>query len=623
MSLTSSSATQIQITSVVAVLLCCVTVNTGCGPEQEPSASSTVQTDAQDQSTLDACRMRLEGVARRFRPDSLSAINDLTSSVGALNAWLVECAAQELKTLSVSEANLAYLNPAAQRSVSAPRFSVRDVIYVRDSLIVSRLAQAIVERSNSPHDLEFSQVLSLFRWVGNNISLEGTAAAGTSMGFLDTLLTGQGTVRSRVWLLAALLRQLQIDVVILLPNDAREDPEDDSEFLIAACVNDKLVLFDPLTWLPIPSADDDSVQINNPAGADYLATNDRWNLPQVRIVAETSALCPRMLVLQEQLPAKLSAILYEEISGGTSDIRPLIERLVSSAPEIILADRFEWWDWPDQQATAAMALDESQQRTRDQQMKSFEAPYNRDPLDLGTDFNEILSDPSLTSEQREALWQQKWKMEIAKIRELEKERDLKKLFGRPSDYLLKIRLEQVEGSSDRRIIQQLQRIRNACIDDAIRFTVPLSVDHTGQKSIPIPESLQKVNLAATGNSLYWTGLCQMDRSQSGTAVSAFRNYRRQYPDGKWFYPSLMNQALSEMAQGRYDAAFATLSEADHMANPERRRVVLMLERLQAAIERETPSAESIPDADAKVAPSEPPAVDQPSLDSPDSADDAV
>ncbi|MCH2212525.1 MAG: hypothetical protein MK110_14565 [Fuerstiella sp.] len=599
MLLVSPSWIQKNNVPVVAALLCLMTVIAGCGPEPGPSVTSIAPTESRNQSTLDSCRTRLEGAARRLRPDSLVAVNEIASNVSAFNGWLTECALDGLEELQVSEANLAFLDSSAQRSVSAPRFTARDAVYIRDSLIASQLAQAIVERPSSHDGSEVSRILSIFRWVGNNISLEDTAALSSSKGFLDTLLSGRGTVRSRVWILAVLLRQLQTDVVILLPHDTPKGSEDHSEFLIAVCVNDDVLLFDPLTWLPIPSEEDDSIQINEPAGSEYLAANEKWHEPQVRIIAETSAICPRMLILQDQLPVELSAMLYEEIAGGTSEIRPLIDRVISSGPGVFLAEHFARWDWPDQQAIAAIAPDEAQQRTHDQLMKPFEAPYNRPPLELDTDFNDVLSDPTLTAQQRESLWEQKWKMEVEKIRELEKERDVTKLFGRPSSYLLKIRLEQVEGSSDRRIIQQLLRIRNACIDDAIQFTVPRSVDHSGQKSIPIPESLQKVNREAGGNALYWIALCQIDRSQLGTAISSFMSYRRQYPEGKWFYPSLMNQALSEMALERHDAAVVTFSEADHESNPDRKRVGILLKRLRAAIEREKSSAGSVQDASSK------------------------
>jgi tetratricopeptide (TPR) repeat protein len=579
-------------------------MTTGCGSQADRSESDDNAAELEVENTLSSCRTRLDAATQRLRPDSLSAIADLSSSVGALNAWLVECAADELRNMPISEANLAFLQSTAQRVASGPRFTARDATYIRDSLIVSQLAQSIVERSNKRrNDSEVARFVRMFRWVGNNIGLETTGESTGSKSFLDTLMTGRGTVRSRVWLLGVLLRQLQKDVVILLPGNADGDPAEDAEFLIAICLDDRILLFDAQSWMPIPTADDDSVEIDHPAGADYLTAHEAWNHPQIRIIAETPTVSPRMLVLQEQLPVESSAMLYEELAGGASEIRPLIERVVSAAPDVFAADRIALWGWPDQQATAAIAPDEEEQRNHDALMKFFEAPFEREPLNLGADFSDLLNQDGLTPAQRESLWNQRWEMERKKIRELREAGKLGKLFGRPSSRLLKTRLSQVEGSADRRIIQQLQKIRNASIDDAIRYTVPRTVERSGYKSIPFPEAIQTVNRQAAGSALYWIAICQLDRSQPGTAITSFESYRRQYPDDMWFYPSLMNQALAELAQGRRDAAMKTLIEADQESNPDQRHAATLLRRLQEA---EVSAAGTETETETAVGPADPP-----------------
>lgn len=554
----------------------------GCGSESDLSEPVDNAGQATVRNTLESCRARLDGAIDRVRPDTLRAITDVSAGVDALNAWLVECAAEELNTLRISEENLAFLDSTAQRAASGLRFTARDATYVRDSLILAELVQAIVGRSNRDgNDSQVARLVRVFRWVGNNIGLETAGEASAPKSFLDTLLTGRGSMRSRVWLFASLLRQLQRDVVILLPGDQEGEPGSDTAFLIAACLDDRLLLFDPLTWLPVPAAGDDSVRIDQPAGVEHLLADESWSQPQVRIVAEIPTVCPRMLILQDQLPVESSAILYEELAGGTSEIRPLLERVVSAAPDVLDTDNIAWWGWPDEQVTAAIASGEEEQRSHDALMQPFEAPFEREPLQLGTDFSEYLNQDGLTPAQRESLWNQRWEMERQKIRELQESGQLQKLFGRPSSRLLKTRLNQIEGSADQRIIQQLQKIRNACIDDAIRYAVPKIVDPSGYRSIPFPEAIQSVNRQAAGSALYWVGICQMDRGMPGKAIPTFESYRRQYSGGTWHYPSLMNQALAELAQKRPEAALKTLMEANQEANPEQRRAATLLQRLQA------------------------------------------
>ena len=594
MSTVFSSMNRTRGSRAAAALLAVVLIGSGCGTKSDQSGPGDDTDDNSVQVTQDSCRARLDTATRRLNPSSLSAITRLKAAVGALNAWLVDCAADDLREVQASEANLAFLDVTAQRAVLSPRFTARDAACVRDSLIASRLSQSIVTRT-SGHDAETDtdRIIRIFRWVGINIALESAAETGVVKGFLDTLLTGRGSVRSRVWVLAVLLRQLQRDAVILLPADSAGEPEDASEFLISVCLDDRMLLFDPHAWLPVPDANDNSVRVNRPAGAEFLEADERWNSPQILIVAETSNVCPRMLLLQEQLPAESSAILYEELAGGTSEDRPLTERVTAAAVGVFMEENIRWWGWPDQQATAAIARDEQQRRKYDALVKPFEAPFEREPLELGQDFNRALTE-DLTQAQREHLWGQRMQMEYDRIQQLVTNDNLDKLFGRPSGRLLKTRLAQVKGGRDRTIIQQLQKIQNACLDDAIRFAVPKRVDPTGERSIRIPDAILTVNRQATGSSLYWIAICQMDRSKPGTAITGFQSYRRQNPDGAWFYSSLMNQAISELEQGRRKTAAETLMKADHESNPDRRQAAILLQRLQAAMASEAEPTDDLP-----------------------------
>lgn len=577
--------------------LLCLAAVAGCNEPPAPSQDDEAAIADSSRTSQDACRARLDGAISRLNPDRVAAVGRTSGNVGALNAWLVECASEELQDVSASSENLSFLGETAQRAVTSPRFTARDAAYIRDSLVSARLAQAIVGRGNKEGERsDVDRVLDVFRWVGCNISLQGPDEPEVAKTFLDVLLTGRGTLEARVWIFAVLMRQLQRDTVLLMAD--RDDV--DSEALLAVGVDGAMLLFDPQAWFPVPSPDDDSVLVNRPAGTEYFEGKDNWNSTTALIIAETSAVCPRMLVLQEQLPAESSAVLYEEIAGGTSEIRPLVDRLVSAAPHVLDASRIAWWSWPNEQIAAATGADEEQRRKYAELMKPFEAPFERKELELGTDFQEILSRNDISQEQRDSVWATRWEMEYRKIQELQASGDSEKLFGRASSRLLKTRLRQVEGNSDRSIIQQLQKIRNACFDDEIRMRVPPTVDPSGVRSIPIPEAIQEVNLSATGSALYWTAICQLDRKQPGTAITTLKGYRRQNPEGVWFYPSLQNQAKAELSQGRADAAIETLTEADSEENPDRKHAATLLRRLKKQLtppkEEEAASTEPEPES---------------------------
>ena len=99
-------------------------------------------------------------------------------------------------------------------------------------------------------------------------------------------------------------------------------------------------------------------------------------------------------------------------------------------------------------------------------------------------------------------------------------------------------------------------------------------------TIDFPKIIREVNLSSTGDSLYWTAMCQIDRKEFGAAIITLMNYRRQYPDGKWKYPSMMNQAVALLGQKRTEDAKTILAEADVEQNPERWAVRRMLQQLQ-------------------------------------------
>ena len=74
-------------------------------------------------------------------------------------------------------------------------------------------------------------------------------------------------------------------------------------------------------------------------------------------------------------------------------------------------------------------------------------------------------------------------------------------------------------------------------------------------------------------------MCQMSRNDMGAAVATLRNYRRQYPDEKSVFASMLNEAEALLQLGDVTSAAAVLREADTETNPERARVQWLLSRL--------------------------------------------
>jgi hypothetical protein len=118
-------------------------------------------------------------------------------------------------------------------------------------------------------------------------------------------------------------------------------------------------------------------------------------------------------------------------------------------------------------------------------------------------------------------------------------------------------------------------------------------------------------------------MSQVSRNDMGAAVATLRSYRRQYPDEKSFYASLINEAEALITLGDLKSAAVALKEADVDKSPDRTRVQWMLNRLgAAAVPAEAPPAENpaSPEKSSEPTPAEPkpaePAAEKPEADKP-------
>jgi len=131
------------------------------------------------------------------------------------------------------------------------------------------------------------------------------------------------------------------------------------------------------------------------------------------------------------------------------------------------------------------------------------------------------------------------------------------------------------------MIQDLQQIRIASLQEKIELEIPIDEKKAMVVPFKLPETILNVQRSAVGDTLYWTSMSQMSRNDMGAAVATLRNYRRQYPDEKMFYPAMTIEAEALLQLGDAKTAAAVLKEADVEQNPERLRVQWMLARLNS------------------------------------------
>lgn len=570
---------------IVSLLTLCLVSGTLTGCNDPPVPVIDTSNKAKE-SVADECRRKLNSVIDRMQPESMAMQTRKESIAGGLNAWMSTCVSDEDRSLRLSEVNAAMLSPSVQRAASQIRFTESDVNYIRDCLLLSQLTESLWkqadEETGGQGRSDLDRVQHLFRHVNRNVSPLKVGETRLPLGLYEVLLTGRGSVEDRIWIFAEALRQRQIDSVLLKAsapgNPDASSPVDSADLLLLVVLGEKALLFDPVRCTVVPKDGDTSIIVTDPADVTLIAETERWKSATPFVVANPSAFAPRMFLLQQRMEAQNAATMYEELAGGTSEIRPLVQRLSDALGTTWPVGTFKVWDMPEEQIAAAAALNEQQKEEYTQLMRPLDSPFERESINVG----DALDDPSinqeeLTDEQRLQLrimaLEERWSRVGASSDEL---------FGKPSKRLLKARVDQISGFQDVEMIQRLQQIRQASMQTMIQVEVPVDGKRVNRREIPLPDMIRTVQQSALGDTLYWTSMLQLSRNDLGAAISTLRNYRIQYPDGPTAFASMMNEADALISQSNIANAITVLKQADVEQNPEQIRAHWWLTRLEAA-----------------------------------------
>ncbi len=565
----------------------------GCNnaPDSTEAETGTAQKKKGGETQAEKCRRKLAAAIRRLDPERLTMQSDPERSISGLNSWIASCASDQCAALKLSDEAIKMLN-GSPRATGA-RYSGGDALYIRDAIMMRELHKELSSRGNkkdaSAADRDVNRILKAFEWVVRNISIQPVDESRPPLGLFAIAMTGRGTAEDRAWAFAELLRQQQTDAVIVT-TEKEAKPEgsvlDTATWLVAVLQDDTGWLFDMVTGLPVTDSTDFDPINPVPVSLDTLKEHDRWKDSSASVIAQVATFSPRMLVLQDSLAADDAAVLFEELTGGVSEIRPLVERVVAAGGDLWTSEKLSVWPYPEERVIKANSRSEDQQGNYKKTMRFFEAPFERDVFIPESPEEQTSVPEQMSDEERQKFVEQRL-MEVY----VQVSQSTEKLFGKPSFRLLKARTRQVMGSTETRIIQQMQQIRLSSLVQVIPVRVPKEIrELPGNEGMPeviyrnLPDAIVAVNQSATGNSLYWTALSQIDRGEMGMAISTLKNYRKQYPTGKWKYPSLISHATALLAEGRKDEARKLLGEANVDENPEQLRVQRLLKALGDAAE---------------------------------------
>ncbi|MCA9059787.1 MAG: hypothetical protein KDA85_14870, partial [Planctomycetaceae bacterium] len=576
-----------------AVLLGILLFSAGCTEpaEQAESNSNEVPVGTTESSQ---CSDALATAVARALPENFMPHTAPRQIVNGLNSWLSRCGQQELESVKLSEATQQLLSPSALRYVTAARFTVADAVYIRDALLLNALTQSVWERADAASDRKVAtdqeRVSLLFAEVIRTISLMNDDEVRVPIGLYEVLLTGRGTANDRAWAMGEALRQRKIDGILLLTEAApvadNSNPLDSAAGLVAVVLEEGVLLCDPQGGTLVDIAPDQAM--------NQLNQHDRWKDCSVRIIAQPGAFSPRTWILEQNLLADYAAVLFEELAGGTTSVRPLTERISAVTASPNGTRSLQVWDYPEQQVDMSSSLTEEQRRDYTMLLRPFDAPFERDPLKhTSLPLPPGVDPESLSDEEKLAL-----KLETLRLRTESLAESADEMFGRESRRLLTTRVQQLTGASAEQLIPSFQQVAIGSRQESISIEILNEFSQQETRTFPLPELIRQVHQSAVGNALYWTAMSQLAQGNDGIAIAAFRSYRRQFPAGVWTYPSLMHESIALHNQRQIDAAIAALKEADVAENPERVRVQRMLAELAAGntdgASGETPPAETPP-----------------------------
>ncbi|MEX0702614.1 MAG: hypothetical protein WD069_11010 [Planctomycetales bacterium] len=339
-------------------------------------------------ATPDECRSMLDNALAAVQPERLGISSDAAGVTTLLNQWRGECgSAGEGAAASLpDEAGLERLFPGPERDeLLSDRYVPRDAELIRDGLLFRRIAAHAARNANS--DLE--RAVALFDWVSRNVMLLADDDPLPSTTPFHAALFGEGRAEDRAWLVAELLRHLQIDAVVVRP------PGD--YWLVGVPLDGKLHLFDVRLGLPVPSTvEPDGPFVPRPATLDevlangelleQLAAGDEQPYPvdaeglrqaRVELIGTPSLWAPRMERLQAALVGERFVNIHQPLAG-TAEAPGLLERVEAVFGDSLKSEDYGIWPWAMQHGSAAgdsAALAQGARARFEQRLRHFDAPY--------------------------------------------------------------------------------------------------------------------------------------------------------------------------------------------------------------------------------------------------------
>lgn len=570
--------------------------------------------DATD-SAKDRCEALLGSIVDMVQPERLEISASQTLCVETLNNWRGTCGPQ-LAGAPMPPETSKLISTESFQALNAEQYDVRDINHIRDCLIVRKGGDVVTR--NAASDLERS--VRLFYYVTRNVVFESPRLKRISKTPYEIIMLGQGNAEDRAWIYAEMLRQYQIDAVILRPagsgpaprpaaNGAPPDPAANAEktetksaeptapadaappgpaekpWLVGVLIDKQVYLYDMRLGWPVPAASDDGSEafVRRPAtlkdvlendallrkldlsdDRPYPLKSDDLKTLKVEVITDSRYWSPRMRAINSIYPPYegRTVVLYDPVYGSEGE-RGLIARVLDSGAGWT-AEQITVWSFPEDayQAVATRSKEAANQMRL--QWLAFDATRQ-------LSFDAAKMEPVATE---------------------------------PTHLQLKTRTSHVTGDLADSIKSYLtvqiseypdslplpRDVYDALLADARTKGIP-------QQRVPrafrVPEDIWYMHGRAAQDATFWIALAQYEQGDFKSSIDTCLNFLRKYQDkGLWSAAAASLIAMSQAEQRSYALSVQSMNQAAKVLpedHPQRYGWELLSARWRAAREREEQS----------------------------------
>lgn len=549
----------------LSALLSLVLLWSGCAPSAVTKKPEKSKAETADQQAGSRVHRNLQNALEGLRPEKFGIVSGSEQAVAVLNEWAKGAKAEADKRGEAWEPHrphglLKSLPKEWMEQVSLEQFVERDAAYLRDCLWASKATKFAAGDAEKDIDV----VVNLFDYVVRNVVLIPPRSRRVPAGPFDVMVLGRGTASDRAWAFAELLRQRNIDSVILSPSRAAGEAANDEHLLVGVLFEKDVLLFDPTLGLPLAAdaADPKSAlhrlpmslrqaqrdpellaAIARDSGGKFSLTAAMLEAPQVELICHSEQISIRMKRLQQELSGEQTVTVSDTLEDS-EDQPGLWSRVAKHPAAAWSADDVAIWAYPEIVRESAANVTSEQQKELLKLSFSLGAPVRVQRFVAKSD------GPGVD-------------LEFAKPERALMKRRMEHVLGRWTDAVpgyLAAQLYDVDPPTAKGL-QMVTPDRKQKEDVAV-------VSATETRSLrlmlmqPDYAHVRKLHLLAGDDACFWQAQCQFEQNRMQAVVDQCVVYANQHSSGGWIAASQSLMATALAKQKKLKTAIRALKEID-------------------------------------------------------------